>query len=204
MSKNPLMTPEQLRRLPFPVPELSYETERRCEDCRVVRPVANFRGDARTCDMCVADEPRKQKLARQHQSAKFASQRLVASVRGSKINAPHISELCEAIVEQFDGLHNFAKIWKQQIDIAIANSPGSKTVLDSFYGITKLIAVSTEHRGSAPDVADLTDEELAIELEAIGRRLIRSNVLSIESEDADEPLDPAIDATVGVEDERHA
>ena len=88
-------------------------------------------------------------------------------VQKPKIDAPHISELCEEMMHCFGGLQNFARLYHGQIMEAATRSPGGKLVLDALKAMTKLIETSTEHRKSAPDMENLSDEDIARELRTI-------------------------------------
>lgn len=98
------------------------------------------------------------------------------------IKAPHISELCEEMIEQFGSLKDMAKAWKQQIDAACANRPGGKTALDAFGALSHLVRESTVLRGSAPDVENLSEEDIEREMtELVGRMLAADNENLLES-----------------------
>jgi len=87
-----------------------------------------------------------------------------------KLNAPHISEACEEVIEQFNGLERFAEFYYTQLMIAAATNPGSKTVLDGCSAVLKFIAASTMMRGSAPDAEGMSDEELEREASALAAK----------------------------------
>lgn len=110
------------------------------------------------CRACELEDKERQAKQEKNDEVDFAMKQLVATLRGSKIDAPHISELCEKIVKEFDGLDGLAKLYRQQVEAAIAKKPGGKTVIDSMGAIFKLIAESTKHRKSAPDLSELSDE----------------------------------------------
>ena len=90
-----------------------------------------------------------------------------------KIDAPHVSELCEGMVQKFGGLNQLCNEWYQQIQYACQNNPGGKLALDGFSAMAKLIAASTEHRQSAPDIENLSEEDIDRELKALAEQMLR-------------------------------
>lgn len=138
--------------LPVPV-----EAGKICEACGRWRKLRLFDADSDVCIECAEDTAEQ----RAEKSLINALKRGVAALRSDAIEAPHISELCEQMVGSFGGLRPFTMFWKNQIDLAAVTKPGSKTVLDSCYAIAKLITLSTEHRQTAPDMGDISDEDLA-------------------------------------------
>ncbi len=77
-----------------------------------------------------------------------------------KIESPHISQACEALIQKFGGLEGFTRFYYGQITRAAEENPGSRQVLEACKSVVALIAASTEHRKSAPDVVDLSDDDL--------------------------------------------
>lgn len=77
-----------------------------------------------------------------------------------KIESPHISQACEALINKFGGLEGFTRFYYGQVMQAAETDPGSRTVLEACKTILNLISASTEHRKSAPDVVDLSDDDL--------------------------------------------
>ncbi len=80
-----------------------------------------------------------------------------------KIDSPHISELCERLIKLFGGTNGFASFYFDQVQHAASCDPGGKRVLDACKSITQLITSSTEHRQSAPDVLNMTDQQIEAE-----------------------------------------
>lgn len=113
------------------------------------------------CASCVATiglRAEKTKLAQE-------TGRFVKMLRAPRIDAPHISQVCEQMARRFHGVENFTVFWKNQIDVAAMDHPGGKLVLDSCYAFVKLVSLSTEHRQTAPDVCDMSDEDLEREFQ---------------------------------------
>ncbi len=158
-------------------PIVPPELFRTCVACEREKPFTAFprapggKGRIYKCAACVAGyDPRaiRKKKAEEKQTLRL----LVTALRGKSINAPHISELTEQAVVLFGGVEGLAIAWKQQIDEAIKVRPGSKTVLDAFYSIAKLIQLSTENRHTAPDLEGMSDEDIAAELLYMMRKVI--------------------------------
>jgi hypothetical protein len=83
-----------------------------------------------------------------------------ASLRGTKIDVPHISEVAAVVIKKLGGLEKFSDIWVENFNKVTTDSKGKKVALDAISAISKLIQISTEHRQTAPDLASMTDEEL--------------------------------------------
>ena len=137
-----------------------------CRECACQFPRSQEAPQKRDCCRRCAQMMRKRNK-REGQRQRLAESRLkelISAARGQKINAPHVSEICEGMINTFGGVESFCNEWKLQIDIAMENRPGSKMVLDHFYTLFKMVATSTENRDTAPDVAGLSDDELAAEM----------------------------------------
>ncbi len=127
--------------------------------------------------------------AQRIEHAMNAAKRLTAEIRGTSINAPHISEMCEEIIAVHGDLKTFAKRYKQNFDAAESkeHGMGSKTVMDNYWRVVQLVAMSTEHRDSAPDVANLSNEDIEAEL---ANMLLKATGLKVVSpDDGDETQD---------------
>jgi hypothetical protein len=105
----------------------------------------------------------KLSTTKEKQANDFA-RRLAAEARGTVIASPHISEINAEMMQLFGGVGGFCKRWFGHIEIAELESPGSPKVLRAYRDMVELAKLSTEHRGSAPDVASLSDEELGREM----------------------------------------
>jgi len=146
----------------------------RCCDCdvalaaqqmryRVVRGVAQYRCPA--CDGKLAKaEERERQAEVQRAMVQEGAGGLFRLLSQGKINAVHISELNERLIELLGGLDGFARFYVNQIVAAAATRPGGKNVLDACKQICNVVLASTQHRRSAPDVENLTTEDLEREL----------------------------------------
>jgi hypothetical protein len=89
-----------------------------------------------------------------------------------KIESPHISEACEALVKKFGGLEGFANFYYAQITTAATDNPGGRQVLEACKTVLNLISASTEHRKSAPDVVNLSNDDLEREKASLILKLV--------------------------------
>ena len=156
---------------------LKYGLNRRiCIGCAKPKKIAEFRngkgGWSRWCPEC-REEKGELKAAEKHDAQmQQAVKEKIAALTDRKLDAPHITEVCEEMFKRFGGLEGFCTEWKNQIDICISGErAGTKTALDAFKQIMVLVIKSTEMRGSAPDMADLSDEDLFRVLAQSGRKL---------------------------------
>lgn len=145
--------------------------ERVCGRCLKVVPKTDFPPDSDMCNKCsermtAEDATQRYEELRQLLSGK-AVHRMIAERRGTKIDAPHISEYVATLVQQLGGLRAMAATHARQIEIAIEEDPGGRRVLDHFKVLANLITASTEHRQSAPDVEGLTDDEIIAEFQVL-------------------------------------
>ena len=151
------MAPSQKLRLP--------NGERVCVTCGMPYPEESFgrntdntaRLDCPKCRRAIEKEGDQKRLSRD-KSRVFSE--LARRLRGDKINVPHTAELAASMLATYGTLEEFCREWKSEIDAAPA---GSKTKLDQFYAIAKLIAESTRQRDSRPDLDGMSDEDLSNE-----------------------------------------
>jgi len=177
----------QEEKTPFPEPIVGVPfVERWCEMCKKMKSVADFEKPVdphSECDECKAtyNSSWKRKLRIKQDLA----QKMVNSLRGNEIKAPHISELCDVMIEKLGGLGEFATFYAEQIQFAAEDKPGGKAVLDACRSVTALIELSTKHRGSAPDMADLTDRDIAV---ALGKLMAEQGLLEFDADEDDDVL----------------
>lgn len=168
---------------PFPDPVIGpVITERYCNTCEVMKPIQKFPKGGDYCSDCSTTFPAR--FRNKIRVREELAHKMVAGLRGNEIKAPHISELCDVMVEEFGGLRKFGGFWKEQIECAANEKPGGKAVLDACKAIANLIEVSTQHRGSAPDMADLTDRDI---LAAMAQLAAESDLLT-----SDEDYEPDV------------
>lgn len=150
--------------------------QRMCRECGQPRPLVDFEeemGDAasfhptfvrNTCVSCRRHMRRlknaKKKDEREARQRETAIKQVLVALKGNKLSAPHITELADEIFKRFGGVEQFTAEWHAEIQLAREAKPGSKTVLDAYRDLGRLVAASTEHRASAPDLSDLSMEDL--------------------------------------------
>ena len=127
--------------------------------------------------------------AKSPEKAIIATIKAIRKPRQKRIEAPHISEICEGMLGLFGGVEGFCKKYHGQITEAIARQPGSRQVLESFARITSLVEASTRMRMTAPDVFDMSDEELEREIQYQVVKVINQKETDLlEHEELSEPV----------------
>ena len=74
------------------------------------------------------------------------------------IELPDAAALLRGVCEEYGGIEAMAKDWARQIQIGGENRPGSKTVLDSYRDLARLLIKASEQ--SAAEVDRMDEEEL--------------------------------------------
>lgn len=135
-----------------------------CPECSTRKPITDFavitRGIPLLCKQCKKERQYAHARERLEKIATKSGIADLATISRQKIDSPHISQLCESLIAQFGGLQAFTNFYFSQIQLAAASNPGSRTVLEACKTVIGLVNQSTEHRQSAPDVVDMTDDEL--------------------------------------------
>lgn len=141
--------------------------ERVCRVCGNLKPIALFKWkDHRNGTRDTMCRPCGVKLERKHIMERKLIEReeglkgLVQQVRQSKLNAPHISEYLDVVLRKLGGVEVLATMQVDQIEMLLEMRPGSPAAVNSLKDVVKLIVASTQHRDSAPDLAQITDEQL--------------------------------------------
>lgn len=163
-----------------PVPENPFRTCLKCGNDKIITAFPTGEGN-KVCLECTGGYHSKALRLRKQQRA--SQVRTLVSALQQRNTAPHISQLCESMIALYGGVENFALFWKEQIDEAVERMPGSKTVLDNIYGIVKLVNMSSQHTMVARDIANMSNEELELEIAALMPR-----VLQIECDDESGPV----------------
>lgn len=146
----------------------AFGAERFCQACRRTLPLSAFSRsqkkyypECKECRAILDAEAKRRQLGKKHDA--FFKQ-LALQIKGKKLNVPHVSEVGAGILEQFGSLEEFCRRWYEQIDKA---PDGSKTKLDGYRAFYQIFHDSTLNRESAPDISDMTDDELAAELQSL-------------------------------------
>lgn len=100
---------------------------------------------------------------------------LVSGKAVQEIEVPHTSELASHIVKGFGGVEGLAEMFVTAARASYDTNPTSKVTLEWMKVTKDLVVKSTEQRESAPDVANLDEEELNNELHVMIGRLLDKN-----------------------------
>lgn len=142
-------------------------TRKICNLCGDTKPIEQFRwkdkkagrreGKCRSCSLA-----HDRKLAEEKKAAlrEEGLKGLVQQLRQAKIDAPHISEYVATLVKKLGGIDVLAQTQVDQIEMLLELKPGSTAAVNAIERVVKLIVASTENRDSAPDLAQITDEQL--------------------------------------------
>ena len=87
-----------------------------------------------------------------------------AMLRGTQVEAPHVAEYTQKLIEKFGSLDKIVDMHHSVVNALVKDNPGSKTAIDAVNGLVKLMELSTKYRDSAPDVDDLDDKDIEEEL----------------------------------------
>ncbi len=110
--------------------------------------------------------------------------RLVGAAR-SKVNPlPDMAEICSAMIEQFGGVKEFCQKWHAQITAA---KDGSKTKLDQFYTMFKMVNATAADQRAEINWSTVTPEDLEAALEDYVLKILHPD-------DEDEPETQEYDA----------
>lgn len=195
---------------PFPTPELMNmvpfgRTSKHCSVCDHDLPMDSFPKDkarpdgiSEKCTKCLKNVRGLARNNRYRTIQEQAAKAIMDRMASRKIDAPHVSELCEGMIGLFGGLDQFCVFWHGQIQAAAAQKPGGKVVLDACVAMKNLVQASTEHRPSAPDQATMTQADLDTEIAAIMSQIL--NELEVASDVLEEGRESFLDPP-GVHDE---
>lgn len=148
---------------------------------RVDRFVALADGDGR-CWKCIHRSKSRRLHSEKAAKVETLARQLLSAKSGKAINTPHISEVCGEMMATFGTTEEFARAWKVEFDRECAGGGPRKTILDAFSGLSKLVALSTQHRATAPDVLDMDRDDMVQELLGILTREDRESVVKILNE----------------------
>src|SRR5574340_989581 len=111
----------QTQTKPFPFPDVEAPPRvRHCLRCKIVRiPDDDPRAYCPECIKAMGVEGKQLAVQKKQGSALDG---FVQKVAAEKIDAPHISELCEKVIKQFGGLEAFARFYYAQISEVAADT----------------------------------------------------------------------------------
>lgn len=154
--------------------------ERYCPKCKEWKEKEihfrkNGSGRRELCSPCDT----KRNIEKRQKLIRGATQNLIKQLGGGKpvagIEVPHTSEMAESIVKNLGGLAGLTEMYTNAMKAAYATDPTSKVTLEYFKLTAGIITKSTDQRESAPDVAQMSDDDLNQELTAMIGRLLDSD-----------------------------
>jgi hypothetical protein len=166
---------------------LANEGEAVCNTCGEVKPHAAFPHYAQANLMCKPCIDAKRNLASRDgveayrdKGAKVVAERIrqLIDLKKPLSNAPHITQYIDALIGRMGGVQQVVDRYVLQLEKAEHKNPGSKTVLDVYAFLGKMILYSTEHRATAPDVQAMTDGELRAERQRIQLEVLYQELLA--------------------------
>ena len=153
--------------------------------CEICEEVIEYRDDVKRqiCDSCKQESKERQQKRKIREKAKRAFKQMIASSRPKSIDSPHISEVCAEVIKELGGVDLFAKELAEDYRDARERNPGSATVMRFGETVLRLVRDSTTNRESAPDLASMSDEDIATELMVVMDNLARKQKMEY-AEDA--------------------
>lgn len=191
--------PQNVIVVPAEVPQLPPEPCQpppywRCPVCEQLKPLHPdhfpLKKDGlpgKMCLMCEIEAPERKKRVENTVRAKKLVRQLVATSRNTATRCVHPAEISLELFEQMGGLEAFCKLWRDQFFEAMQNDPGSRTVLNQFNEMAKLAGIATGLQQHAPDVASMSEEQLAHEVvRLMGRASEEAQLALLSADPADE------------------
>lgn len=121
-----------------------------CRSCRLHRQLKK------------AEKTRAEKEEERRQKALAARTSQMLLQAGDKY--ADVVAVCDEMMELHGGIKNFCEEWKNQLDIAICNSPGSKIVLSYYRDLVHLHMKAAEHRPANTDIDTMDLEDVSAEV----------------------------------------
>jgi hypothetical protein len=154
---------------------LPYGSKTVCLGCQKPRNADDFpvlgSGKSQVCTDCVKARRSEQRTEKEKQAKDAAIRKLVSAAKGNEIDVPHISEVAGAVVKKLGGLEVFAQAFADDIgrirQLVYEGKQTPRVLLDADRAVFNLIVASTEHRSTAPDVEQMSIEELQLEVALI-------------------------------------
>lgn len=187
----------------MPDQELRYSVCIKCHDAVHYDDIDDATGICRHC-VSRAAAIRESRDARN--SARAVLREIILQNRPNKIDAPHISEMFAEVVQSLGGLESTMRLFVEDYLDCRERSPGSSTVLRFWECMARMAKDSSALRASAPDAANMTDDQLASEMlvlveQATKRRRLEFTqstlveaMIDVECGDADQGPAPATGA----------
>ena len=162
-----------------------------CGACKSLLPSEFYVEGSAVCKSClpvtlhrpIPDEPVSD--AKKRHVAKSAAKQVLSTLTRDAIDVPHTSQLAEKIIEGLGGLDGYTAMYVQLIEKIMEESPGSRLALEAMKSVQKLLRDSTILRDTAPDVENVSDEQLQDALEQLVLRKMNQGKLSLPRPDDD-------------------
>lgn len=164
-----------------PAPEVTPPVARvkHCVGCNEVQPIGNFyvtkkkirvagvlkvaASRMKLCKACKAKDQQKRTKNKRKAVRDEIINRLARQATSAKIDVMHISELGALLTKDLGGPEEATKAWADSIKITAELNPEKGARL--YEAWARIIKWSTENRQTAPDVANMTDDDLKRELD---------------------------------------
>ena len=137
-----------------------------CAKCGMQKSRNSFgKGPNRTwCNKCNKTGSAERRSKAKKKRLQSALSEFTAMLRGTQVEAPHVAEYTQKLIEKFGSLDEIVSMHHRVINSLVRDNPSSKTAIDAVNGLVRLMELSTKYRDSAPDVDDLDDKEIEEEL----------------------------------------
>lgn len=155
--------------------------ERFCPSCRVWKDKDScfnkspHGGRREFCAPCYRNLQNEKRSKLTKAACSQLVKQLVTGKAVEQIEVPHTLELASHVVKGFGGVEDLAELFVSAAKAAYANDPTSKTTLEWMKVTKDLVVKSTDQRETAPDVAQMNEEELNGELAAMIGKLLEEN-----------------------------
>lgn len=148
----------------FPIPDVRDKGRVECKGCHHWLPFDAF--DSLTDPLCAKcrSGAAQQELddIRTRMCDTFSKEMIAAA--GGRQPLEHIESFLAELMFDFGGMRVFVKEWSDQLRVACSKNPGSKTNLDQFRSIAKLV-MDVNKLQHQENVLDLSDEQLRVKKE---------------------------------------
>lgn len=160
-----------------------------CSVCGQIFPSIEFKdAGAPVCKICSATPTRgEEKQLLKKRVAVLAAKQMLAALTRKQIDVPHTSELAAAVVQKIGGLDVLAERYVEVVNAILEEDPSSRKSLSAVEGLAKMIRDSTVMRETAPDVHNLSDEDLEQELQILFQQTLARGDIVLEVENDGKP-----------------
>lgn len=177
--------------------------EKECTTCGETKPIADFlTPDGRShankpnrCRACRTAHANAMNLNAGRKEARAELIAFTAEVNRRKTTQLSSIDLADGMLNQWQGLQGFCRGWFGQIQMAAAEKPGSKVVLDAYNAVARLVMAAAANQPSINDLELLTDAELEKKfVEQVTQLAPRLGSVEVESVEVDGHDHPAAGA----------